>query len=250
MKEQLELRRETILKMVNEKGTLNLSDIREVFPDVSDVTLRKDIQYLDDSHQAIRTHGGIKSIPSALNYFYRANVNRELKKEIASKAASLITPGSSVFLSAGTSCAELARCLPSFPLKLCSDGIYTVSNISTLPNISVELLGGEVDLNIMRVEGLSAINRLDSLHFTIAFIGALGINLDYGALHNSAMTVALLEKVIEHSDKVVLLIDHTKVENTFAGHIIPFSSIDTVVVDSDFPEDAVQMLKAKGIEVI
>ena len=38
---------------------------------------------------------------------------------------------------------ELARCLPVFPLKVCSDGICTVSNISTLPNISVELLGGD-----------------------------------------------------------------------------------------------------------
>lgn len=250
MSSSLEFRRAAILKMVNEQGSLNFSEIRAAFPGVSDVTLRKDLQFLDDSQQAIRTHGGIKSMPSALNYFYRANVNRELKKEIAAKAAALIKPGDSIFLSAGTSCAELACCLPSVPLKLCSDGVYTVSNISTMPNISVELLGGEVDLNIMRVEGISALNRLENLHFTIAFIGALGINLDYGFLHNSAMTVALLEKVVERADKVVALVDHTKITNSFTNYTLPLSTVDVVVSDREFPKEAGNKLGAKGIEVI
>jgi len=250
MRNSLESRRAAILKMVNEQETLTFGELREAFPGISDVTLRKDLQYLDDSQQAIRTHGGIKSMPSALNYFYRSNVNRDMKKEISAKAAALIKPGDFLFLSAGTTCAELARCLPSFPLKVCSDGIYTVSNISTLPNISVELLGGEVDLNIMRVESISALTRIDNLHFTVAFIGALGLNLDYGFLHNSAMTVALLEKVIANSDKVICLVDHTKIVNTFPKYTLPLSSVDVVVVDSDFPSEAKNKLRASGIEVI
>ena len=105
--------------MVNKYGTLDFPQLRDAFPDVSDVTLRKDLQYLDSTKQAIRTHGGIKSIPSALNYIYRANVNQDKKQAIAVKAARLIQPGDSVFLSAGTSCAELARCLPVFKYHAC-----------------------------------------------------------------------------------------------------------------------------------
>ena len=180
MGKSIEKRREEILSLVNKYGTLDFAQLRKAFPDISDVTLRKDMQYLDDSQQAIRTHGGIKSIPSALNYYYRSNVNRGLKKAIAIKAAGLIRPGDSIFLSAGTTCAEMARYLPVFPLKVCSDGVYTVSNISMLPNMSVQLIGGDVDLNIMRVEGISALNYLDSCHFTMAFVGALSVNPDYG----------------------------------------------------------------------
>ena len=51
-------RRNTILNMVNKYGTLEFPQIRAAFPDISDVTLRKDLQYLDDTKQAIRTHGG------------------------------------------------------------------------------------------------------------------------------------------------------------------------------------------------
>ena len=76
-------RRNTILNMVNKYGTLDFPQLRDAFPDVSDVTLRKDLQYLDSTKQAIRTHGGIKSIPSALNYIYRANVNQDKKQAIS-----------------------------------------------------------------------------------------------------------------------------------------------------------------------
>ncbi len=177
-------------------------------------------------------------------------MNQDKKQAIAVKAARLIQPGDSVFLSAGTSCAELARCLPVFPLKVCSDGICTISNISALPNISVELLGGDVDLNIMRVEGISVLNRLDALHFSLAFMSAMCMNPDYGFAHNSALTVAILEKVIEHSDQVVVLLDSTKVSDAFYPYTISLSSIDMIVTDKDFPQDVADGLRDRGIKVL
>lgn len=250
MGKSIEERRHEILDLVNRCGTLDFSQLRESFPGISDVTLRKDLQYLDDAHLAMRTHGGIKSIPSALNYYYRANVNHDLKKTIAAKASALIHPGDSIFISAGTTCAELARCLPVFPLKVCSDGVYTVSNISTLPNISVQLLGGEVDLNIMRVEGISALNQLEGCHFTVAFMSALTVDVNYGFAHNSAMTVAILEKVIERSDRSIVLLDSTKARGGFYPHTVSLSSVDTLVTDDAFPAAAADALRRKGIEII
>ena len=243
-------RRQEILDLVNHYGSLDFSQLRERFPGVSDVTLRKDLQFLDDTRQAIRTHGGIKSIPSALNYYYRSNVNHDLKKMIAAKASALIKPGDSIFISAGTSCAELARCLPVFPLKVCSDGVYTVSNISTLPSISVQLLDGDVDLNIMRVEGISALDQLDSCHFSLAFMSALSLDPNYGFAHNSAMTVAILEKVIAHSDKTAVLLDSTKARGGFYPHMVPLSSVDILVTDDAFPPATAELLREKGIEII
>ena len=99
MRKRIDERRNAILNMVNECGTLDLLQLRNAFPGVSDVTLRKDLQFLDSTKQAIRTHGGIKSIPSALNYIYRATVNQEQKKMIAAKAAgaNVIVAGSGIF---------------------------------------------------------------------------------------------------------------------------------------------------------
>lgn len=250
MAKNIDLRRQAILDLVNKYGTLDFQQLRNAFPGVSDVTLRKDLQYLDDTQQATRTHGGVRSIPSALNYFYRANVNTEKKRAIAAKAASLIRPGTSIFISAGSTCAELARCLPVFPLKVCSDGVYTVSNIATLPSLSVELLGGDVDLNIMRVEGISVLNRLESLHFSVAFMGALALNPDYGFAHNSAMTSAILEKVAQHSDRTVVLLDSTKLSHSLPTYSVPLSAVQTLVTDDDFPPEVAAVMRSKGIEVL
>lgn len=250
MGKSIDNRREAILAMVSEYGSLDFSQLRAAFPNVSDVTLRKDLQYLNDTQQAIRIHGGIKSIPSLLNYYYRANINSDLKKSVASKAVNLIKPGDYIFISAGTTCAQLASCLPSFPLSVCTDGIYTVSNISNQPNTSVELLGGDVDLNIMRTEGISALNRLDSLHFSTAFLGAFYVNDDFGFAHNSAMTAATLRKVIDHSDRAVVMVDSTKFNSPFCSHCIPFSAVDIVVSDDELPEEIAEKLRSKGIEVI
>lgn len=250
MGKSIDARRQEILDLVNRWGALDFSQLRESFPGVSDVTLRKDLQYLDDTQQAIRTHGGIKSIPSALNYYYRANVNHDLKKSIAAKASSLIRPGESIFISAGTTCAELARYLPVFPLKVCSDGVYSVINIANLPNISVELIGGDVDLNIMRVEGISVLNQLERCHFSTAFMSALCVDINYGFAHNTSMTVAILEKVIEHADRTVVLLDSSKARGGFYPHTITLSSVDILVTDDAFPADVAKQLEAKGLTVI
>lgn len=246
----MEERREQILKLVNQYGIMDFAALRKEFPNISDVTLRKDLQFLDDTHQAVRTHGGIKSVPSALNYYYRSNVNTDKKQAIAKKAAALLAPGESIFVSAGTTCAEFARCLPSFPIRVCSDGVYTVSNIAATPNIAVELLGGDVDLNIMRVEGISALNHLEGKHFSTAFMGAMCVHPDYGSAHNSAMTVALLEKVIERSDKVVLLMDSTKFFSTFFPYSIPIKCVDMIITDELPPEDVAKRFAEKGIKII
>ena len=246
----VEERRKKIVQMLSRDGVLDFSQLREAFPAVSDVTLRKDLQYLDDTHQAVRTHGGVKSVPADLNYYFRSSVNHSQKQIIARKAASLISPYDTVFISAGTTCAELARTLPTFPIRVCSDGVYTVSNISSLPNISVELLGGDVDLNIMRVEGISTLNNLESKHFAVSFMSALSIHPNYGFAHNSAMTVAILEKVIERSDKVVLLADSAKFSRTYFPYSIPISAVDVIITDEPLPEDLSKSLREKGITIL
>ena len=56
-------RRQAICDMVNQNGSVNFTQLKECFPGVSEVTLRKDLQYLDETQQIIRIHGGAKALP-------------------------------------------------------------------------------------------------------------------------------------------------------------------------------------------
>lgn len=250
MSKNVEARRKEIVNHVNQSGTLQFSQLKALFPNISEVTLRKDLNYLDENQCLIRTHGAVKSIPSVLNYFYRSNIHQEEKKYIAAKAAKLIKPNSSVFIAAGTTCAELARHLPPVPFHLVTDGIYTASSINTQASAMVEMLGGELDLNAMRVCGLSALNRLESLHFNISFLSASSMHLNYGFSQLSAMAFAFLSKVIEHSDCTVILLDSSKVSNGFSARNIPFDSINILVSDGGLDENIVSLLQQRHIQVI
>ena len=60
----MEKRRQAIRDIVNQLGEVNFTQLRELFPEVSDVTLRKDLKFLDETQQLIRVHGGAKSRPT------------------------------------------------------------------------------------------------------------------------------------------------------------------------------------------
>ena len=158
----MEKRRQAIRDIVNQLGEVNFTQLRELFPEVSDVTLRKDLKFLDETQQLIRVHGGAKSLPHVLNFHYRSTLHREEKQLIATKAAKLINPHDSLFITSGTTCVELASVLPAFPLYVFTDGLNTAASFPFSPDINVEIFGGEVDLNVMRIGGSSVLNALET----------------------------------------------------------------------------------------
>ena len=104
----MENRRKNIVDLVNQEGSVTLQQLRDAFPTVSDVTLRKDLSFLDSTMQLVRTHGGAKSLPAAIgmidNFYTRITVNTEAKNLIAQKATRLMQPNLSVYLAPGTTC--------------------------------------------------------------------------------------------------------------------------------------------------
>ncbi len=246
----MEQRRQAIVEMVDRFGTVGIEQLRREFPEVSEVTLRKDLKYLDENQQLIRTHGAAKSLPSVLNYYYRSNVKQAEKKLIAKKAAALIRPGDSIFLAPGTTCAELAKLLPNFELSVCSDGIYTVSCIPCLPKLSVELLGGEVDLNVMRVESAAALDRIDELHFDICFSGAFTLHPDLGPSYMTPMAAAMMRRAFGRADKVVLLADSSKLSLQIRPHRLPISKVDILVGDDKIDPEMAERILSKGIQIL
>lgn len=250
MSRNIDKRRKAITDMVNQMGTVSFRQLKECFPTVSEVTLRKDLFALDQEQQLIRVHGGAKQLPHMSNFSFRTNNNQEEKRIIAEKAVKLIQPNSSVFIAAGTTCVELAKLLPDFPLFICTDGLTTACNIPMNPSTTVEIFGGEVTLNTMRVSGLSVLNAIEEMHFNIAFLGVAGFHPDYGFTYPSELTAVTVQKIIQKSDKVIMLMDSSKVNYTFAPRNIPLESVDIIVTDNLMEPEVIEKIQKQGIAVL
>lgn len=247
-------RRQAVADMVNQLGEVTLAQLKAAFPDVSEVTLRTDLRALDKERQIVRIHGGARSISTVAgntnDFFSRSNLHAAEKKQIAEKAATLIQPYDSIFISAGSTCAELARALPSCPLFVFTDNIGALVEIPRHSEIISEVFGGRFDYNTMRVYGVSIAQAIESIHFHTTFIGTSGFHPKYGFGYLSLDMTDSLNKIIDHSEKVVILMDSSKVNYTSFPRILSMEKADIVVTDDQIEKETVSVLKAKGITVI
>ena len=112
----MEMRRNAIAELVNKHGTVSFAQIKEQFPQVSEMTLRTDLKALDAAKEIVRIHGGAKSVQLVIgtdDYLTRRAVrNIQSKQEIAKKAVQLVLPDTVIFLDSGSTTTELARIFP------------------------------------------------------------------------------------------------------------------------------------------
>lgn len=247
-------RRQAIADLVNQLGEISIRELKNLFPNVSEVTLRKDLQILNEENQLVRIHGGARSIDDVTlkssNFSTRAQLHPSEKAQIGEKAATLLKGGMSVFISSGSTCLELAKRLPQTALQVFTDGISVALEAPSCSDITIELLGGVVNRNLMRLTGPSVFAALDLLYFDYAFLGTVGFNERAGFSIATSSIAASSLKAVEHSSKTVILMDSSKVNQLCTPRNIPFKSVDIVVSDDHLPRDVVALLEDNGITVM
>lgn len=250
----MEKRRQALVDLVNQLGEVSMTQLRGLFPTVSEVTLRKDLRALDEENKIVRIHGGAKSIQDIIqngsNFSMRSALHQEEKLAIAQKAAHLVRPGCSIYISAGSTCAELARLLPDMASYVFTDGLAAAQAIPFCTERHVEVFGGWLNQNLMRVIGPSVVSAIEKLHFDYAVLGAAGFHPDYGIPQTTSIVSTTANAAIAHADKVIILMDSSKINYVHSPWNIPFSAIDTIVTDAQFPPEMRQLLEQQGITVL
>ncbi|UZQ86411.1 DeoR/GlpR family DNA-binding transcription regulator [Thermoclostridium stercorarium] len=134
-------RQEKILSILNEKGEVQVSELKEIFPQVSAMTIRRDLAYLESKGMLIRTHGGavnIKKLTSIYGeedaYSLRAAENVEEKMLIAEKAVKFLDSGRSIYLDAGSTIMYFSRLIPDDNFSIVTSGIITALELTKKEN--------------------------------------------------------------------------------------------------------------------
>lgn len=118
---------EEIAELLDKRGKLTLEQLEEYFPNVSQMTLRRDLFQLEEEGKIIRVRGGAMSVKevqkaSGEPYTKKATIHTDEKIEIAQKAAVLVDEGSSIFTDGGTTALYLAKELPDMTCNVFTNG--------------------------------------------------------------------------------------------------------------------------------
>src|SRR3569833_506142 len=221
-----------ILHQVNLHNKVLSTDLSQHI-NVSDDTIRRDLQELAEEGKLMKVHGGALS-PS----FHHGNLSSKdvysytQKRIIAQKAASLVQDGMFVLTGGGTTIIELAKALPSqLHATFISGSIPAVYEYMNHPNIDVIVIGDKISKNSKITVGLEAVSRIRQLKADICFMGINALNLQNGVSDNDWEVVQIKKAMVESSQRLVCLTIAEKINSQQPIQVCEYSKINTLITE-------------------
>ncbi|MEZ7515184.1 DeoR/GlpR family DNA-binding transcription regulator [Flavobacterium frigidarium] len=246
-------RQEDILKELNQKGYVNVVDLCETH-NVSTVTIRKDLNFLENQKLLHRTHGGASQQPI---YAYERDVNDketlqvEQKKEIANEALKYISNNDYIILGSGSNIHYLSRIIKGFQkLTVLTPSLKVSLELCKELNVDTIQLGGDIRNSSTSAVGPVAEATLNQFSCNKLFLGADGVDLEFGLSTSNALEAHLNKAMIDVAEMVIVLADSTKMNVKGFGKICELTKIDILITDSGINSETKLKLEELGIDVI
>lgn len=250
MKKSVE-RRSKIIQLLENLGQVNVTALSNKF-EVSEVTIRNDLDKLEKNNRLIRTHGGAFKINNiALAVSEKKSINLHNKRLIGKKAASFIKENDSILLDSGTTTFQISNYLGNIEkIKIISNGLDIINNLSKFKNLQIYMPGGCLNEFSMSLMGPMAERNLKQLSCKKLFLGIDGVKPDVGFFTHEFEDAQLKQIMIEVSEEVIVVADSSKFKKTGLAFIGGFHEIHKVITDSNIDEESIKMLQKNEIEII
>ena len=244
-----------IAELLDKRGKLSLKQLGEYFPKVSQMTLRRDLFFLEEEGRIIRVRGGAMSVKdvqktSGEPYVKKTAIHTDEKIEIAQKAAALIEVGSSLFLDAGSTALYLAKEMPDIACTVFTNGLAVATELAKKKNVMVNLLGGPlIKENLSTASSLSS-GFFSTTNFELAIIAAAAFTPENGFSCGTQMEADLFKIVLEKAKFTYMMLDSSKI-----GKIKPYTfarleNINVLITDDAFPEALKEQFKTMNVVVL
>lgn len=247
-------RREWILRMVEEAGSISIHELSQQLPDISDMTIRRDLEALDQERRLVRIHGGARSLSQLVGtdgYFTQRKQRRIAEKySIARRAAEIVRPNMSIYLDSGSTAMALAQSLPDEKYLIFTTGINCAIELARLEQPDVYLIGGRVSKSSYSTSGSSSIDELSRMSFDLAFMGVAGYSPGEGFSTGSSEDAILKRQVIRRSERCCILMDSSKYGVVTTFLVASLTDVDYVVSDDGLPESMLEELKRANVKLL
>ncbi len=228
-------RREKILELIREDGHAKVQELSRLFK-VTEVTIRQDLEKLEEQGLIKREHGGaiLSDAGTNVRNFSLANqTNIEAKRAIAREAVKFISDGDTIILDSGSTTTELARLISGFHnLTVITNALNIAMILGSDASINLNVTGGEFKPPTLSLTGMKAANYFTNIHADKVFLATAGINLKTGLTYPSISDLVVKKAMIEASDTVYLVADSSKIGTSSFASLGALSLVDHIITDS------------------
>lgn len=250
-------RQHQILQLIEQKGEIQLQQLKDIFPEVSMMTLRRDLISLENEGHVVRTYGGAVSVKKLSHvsgeedaYSRRAAENVEAKLKIAKKAVTLVEKGRSIYFDAGSTIMCLAKALPDDSFSIVTSGANIALELVKKLRTSVVTLGGLMNRNTLSMSGPNAISLLETINIDLAFMSASGFSIDSGFTVSNMYECELKRTVVSRAKKVIMLVDTSKINKNLPFTYAKIEDVDIWVCEKELPPEVNEEAKKCNVEVL
>jgi DeoR family transcriptional regulator of aga operon len=248
----IEERRQHILALIQKNGRVLVDELSSSL-DLSKITIRKDLDYLESKDLLVRTHGGALPLHAGAlsdpTLQEKKDLHHEEKKRIAKAAAAMVSEGQCIILDSGTTTTEIARELASFQhLTIITNALNIATDLAQ-SNSEIIQIGGTLRRNSFSAVGPLAEDLLKEMHADIVFLGVDGFDLQVGLTTPNVLEARVNRAMVKAAQKVVAVCDSSKFNRRSLALIVPTSEIDHLITDDRLPPEELRAIREAGIEV-
>ena len=255
----LNQRRVKILDLIREDGHAKVQELSRIF-NVTDVTIRQDLEALEKLGYIQREHGGafLKDVGSFAKTGKVFNQNHiEEKREIARKAVSFIREGECIILDSGSTTTEIAKLLTQYKeLTVITNALNIALILGENPGITLIVTGGEFKAPTLSLTGKMAADSLKGFHANKLFLATAGISPDMSLTYPSPVSYPSLSDLmvksamIKAAEEVILVADSSKIGISAFASLGSITMVNSFITDNHISKENIEKMKGKNINLL
>lgn len=250
------VRKDKILVYLRDRSSATVTELSELC-EVSEVTIRQDLNQLAVEGLLVRTRGGAilsTRANSDFTFTARAAVNADIKQRIGEMAATFVQSGDSVVIDASTTGLYVARALAQrYELEdvtVITNGVHTALELSNRLDIHTFLTGGHLRSSSVSLAGSFAWDMLGKIYATVGFLGARGLTVQHGLTEANMQEGDVKRRMCERCQEIIVVADSSKFGQVA---LVPFGKLTDahrIITDHPASGEIIGHIRQLGVDVI
>ncbi len=245
-------RRDRILGLIQKKRRVTVDELMENLT-VSGATIRRDLEFLERGGLITRAHGGAVSksrVSLEPDYSKEKQKFLEEKRKIGKEASKLVEEGEVIFLESSSTVLEMAKNIANINnLTVVTNSLDIVRELHQAAGIELIITGGSLKKRIHALMGPLAELTLSQMRIDKAFMGISALDIDHGMTTATVEEAETRKKIVEASNKIVVLTDHSKLGKQHFIFVATIEEIDVICTDKGISRKTRKEMERRGVEV-